>query len=192
MVGNDIIDLQAAKGQKEPTRDRFLNKVFSYKEQEIIRRSKNPEVQVWMLWAMKEAAYKAHQRRFKLPRTFDPKKLKCEIWEQHSGSAIGGIFIGRFLYQSQLLINPEYIFCTASTLKSDNICSTVFSALKCSKQELIFKYSALHNIPDMEVKIVKDLHQVPHISINKNIKNHPFSLSHHGKFSAYSLALMNY
>ncbi len=46
MIGNDIVDLLAANAQSDPMRPRFLNKIFTEKEQEIIFNSKVPDVQI--------------------------------------------------------------------------------------------------------------------------------------------------
>lgn len=171
---------------------RFLNKIFTAKEQDLIFNSKIPVVQVWILWAMKEAAYKAHQRIFHLPRKFAPLQIECEIWQQDIYTANGNICIENSSYHSNLSINQDYLYCTASTLPQEKIFSGIYSGSRCSKRDLILKFSALVNKPVDQIKIIKDRHQVPHFSINNKSKYHPFSLSHHGNFSAFSLALMNY
>ncbi|MGB7841855.1 MAG: 4'-phosphopantetheinyl transferase superfamily protein, partial [Salinimicrobium sp.] len=68
MIGNDVVDLQLASRQSNWRRKGFLEKVFSAEEQQQIIASARPDRLVWLFWSMKEAAYKAHQRRLQLPR----------------------------------------------------------------------------------------------------------------------------
>lgn len=62
-VGNDIVDLNLAKTQSNWQRNGFLEKQFTQKEQQEIYNSKNPFLQVWQFWSMKEAAYKCYTQQ---------------------------------------------------------------------------------------------------------------------------------
>lgn len=58
-VGNDIIDLKDP-GKTGKSRDaRFISRVFTSAERDVIFRSSRPDETLWTLWAGKEAAYKA-------------------------------------------------------------------------------------------------------------------------------------
>ena len=70
MVGNDIVDLYEASQASNWQRPRFLDKLFSEQEQAYINSAENAFTMVWQLWSMKEATYKAHQRRFSIPRKY--------------------------------------------------------------------------------------------------------------------------
>lgn len=78
MIGNDLVDLKLAAKQSNWQRKGFLDKLFTPKEQGCILNSSNPFETVWLLWSMKESAYKAylqtHNERF-----FAPKKLACNL-----------------------------------------------------------------------------------------------------------------
>jgi phosphopantetheinyl transferase (holo-ACP synthase) len=80
VTGNDIVDLRSANIPCGIKGERFLQKIFTGEEQEIINSGR---VGVWVLWAMKEAVYKAHHRRFNLPRSFNPKGIQVNIWKIH-------------------------------------------------------------------------------------------------------------
>ena len=58
MIGNDIVDLALAKKESNWKRNRFLDKIFTQKEQLLIANAINPEIMIWNLWTRKEAAYK--------------------------------------------------------------------------------------------------------------------------------------
>ena len=53
MVGNDIIDLNEARRSSNWERPGFVQKIFTAKEQSIIRDSIDPFTTVWHLWSMK-------------------------------------------------------------------------------------------------------------------------------------------
>ena len=58
MIGNDIVCLSTANQSKHVGSKRFLNKVFTYEEQELIANSCYANISIWELWAAKESAYK--------------------------------------------------------------------------------------------------------------------------------------
>ena len=59
VVGNDVIDLREA-GVAGKSRDRrFVSRVFTEQEQALLASSERPDRDLWILWAAKEAAYKA-------------------------------------------------------------------------------------------------------------------------------------
>ena len=60
MIGTDIIDIVEAKKTSNWERPRFLEKLFTSNEQQLIHNSENKFVMVWRLWSMKEAAYKLY------------------------------------------------------------------------------------------------------------------------------------
>ena len=74
MIGNDIIDLSAAKLESNWQRRGFLEKQFTKNEQRQILSAQNSFVCVWRIWSMKEAAYKIYTQQNEL-RFFAPKKL---------------------------------------------------------------------------------------------------------------------
>jgi phosphopantetheinyl transferase (holo-ACP synthase) len=61
-VGNDVVDLQEPENQGKSRDDRFLARVFTVEERELITRAAAPDTLLWALWAAKEAAYKAVSR----------------------------------------------------------------------------------------------------------------------------------
>jgi len=84
MIGNDIVDLDAASIQPNRRRKRFLDKVFTDEEQSLIFHSKGGFKMAWLLWSMKESAYKIyvqqHSKRF-----FAPKIIQCKLFNKEEG-----------------------------------------------------------------------------------------------------------
>lgn len=192
MIGNDIIDLEVAAEQSKPLRRGYFDKVFTIKEQELIHSSGNLIFQNWLLWSMKESAYKAHQRRFKLPRSFDPKQMKCSVFFQDDTSASGTVEIQGSIYNSHIAITKLYLFCTASIFQQKEISSQIYPASEDLKKRLLSKFSAEKNSPVQMFDIQKNEYGIPFLKYKNKILNVPFSLSHHGKFSGLSMPLMNY
>jgi len=76
MIGNDVVDIELASKESNWQRSGFLDKLFMPHEQALINNAPVPEIVVWTLWSMKEAAYKIYNRQTKI-RAFIPKHLQC-------------------------------------------------------------------------------------------------------------------
>jgi phosphopantetheinyl transferase (holo-ACP synthase) len=158
MIGNDVIDLAATRKESNWQRTGFLEKLFSPAERKIISTYSSPEVMVWILWSMKEAAYKIYNRQTKR-REFIPQQLLCSI------TAINDIFTGEvrcngFIYYSKTVLKHEFIHTIALTCTHD-----------------MDKVNELENNA-----VFKDEWSIPYIYSDKNSKK-PVSVSHHGRFS---------
>ncbi len=62
LIGNDLVDLKLPANQASAANDRFLQRVLSADEYDIVTASANPARLLWMHWAAKESAYKAWRR----------------------------------------------------------------------------------------------------------------------------------
>ena len=58
-LGNDVVDLKDPENIGKSRDDRFLGRVFTAGERELIASVPSPDTLLWSLWAAKEAAYKA-------------------------------------------------------------------------------------------------------------------------------------
>ena len=87
MIGNDLVDLKLANIQSNWQRKGFLDKLFTPKEQEYILNADNPFETVWLLWSMKESAYKAYLQIYGC-RFFAPKKLACSLLSKNKGTVL--------------------------------------------------------------------------------------------------------
>ncbi|GAA4278717.1 4'-phosphopantetheinyl transferase family protein [Aquimarina mytili] len=177
MIGNDIIDLQLAKKQSNWQRKGWLQKIFTTTEQKYILSSKDPELQVWLFWSMKEAAYKGHQRRFSLPPKLNPKDFKCAL--------DGMVSIDRHLYYTESEMTQYYIHTTAKSPRNNyysSICkkdTDIYQSLTQSiRQKLNIQAS---------IFIQKDTNRIPMVYINKKESDIQISISNHGMYSAFIL-----
>ena len=145
MIGNDIVDLRQAANDSDWKRPRFLDKVFTQKEQTIISSSETKEQIVWLLWSMKEAAYKAHIRETKLP-FFNPKRIHCQLGLHNEGV----VCIDEKMYCLKSIITSEYVHSIA--MKTDIICPEIH----------VFKLPKVQQSKTVREKIVR------HISVKND------------------------
>lgn len=103
MIGNDVIDIELATKQSDWRRRGYLDKLFTSDEQQHIFGSPNPDVAVWTLWSMKEAAYKIYNRQTG-ERGFFPLRLVCNITD-----SMGVVTCNDNLYYTQTEIKDNLI-----------------------------------------------------------------------------------
>ncbi len=187
MVGNDIIDIQLSKqiGWERPG---FMQKVFTKNEQLIIAASNDPFIAIWQLWSMKESAYKvfiqAGGKRF-----YNPTKIECSL----EGSINGNVKVGELHLKTTTTIQEKYIFTTALVNKakintqihqlpegSSNLQSSFMH------QQVIMDYARTNNLRTSGLSIKKTQQGVPKLHYRKKLLKNSFSISHHGKFGAFT------
>lgn len=182
-IGNDIVDLNLAKTQSNWQRKGFLEKQFTAYEQKAILKSKNSFLQVWLFWAMKEAAYKCYIQEHK-KRFFAPKKFSCKILSPTKGV----VAVKEDLFYVNYKISVNYIYVVAS--KKENlkmVSSSFFIDENSSSTKKINTKLLSYFTKDIQLK-KSDL-GIPYLS--KNDKKLPFSISktHHGNYGAFAFSL---
>ncbi len=190
MIGNDVIDLQIPPSKNWDT-SRYLNKIFLPIEQEFVFQSAEPIIYLQLFWSLKEAAYKAHQRRFDLPRTYNPLQFSTQLSSETEEKILGKVVIGSKVYHTNSIICEGHIHSIATSVPDYNYLFNLFDFKIDVKKQLLLQYSITSNIPDTELNIQKNENQIPFLYRNKLKLEIDFSLSHHGKFSAFVLALTN-
>lgn len=159
MIGNDVIDILQSRQESNWQRKGFIQKLFTIDEQLLISHNPEPEIMVWTLWSMKEAAYKVYNRQTKI-REYSPKKLVCKILSQDNNAIFGQVTC------------CEQTYFTKTTLSKDIIHSIAASNLH-----------DLNNAIEIERKaIYKDNKGIPHFLNSALNKLQNVSISHHGRF----------
>ena len=113
MIGNDIVDLAKAAQDSNWKRPGFLDKIFTSEEQFLISSDIQSVCMVWLLWTMKESAYKIESRKSKL-REFAPVKLICNNLIIHENTATGNVTYNDQLYYTCTIIENDYIHTIAA------------------------------------------------------------------------------
>jgi len=189
MIGNDIIDLKFASSSPNWKRDRFIDKVFSAKEQKIISDSLNPFQTIWMLWSMKESAYKIYFRQHS-KKFFAPAKVKCNLLTSNGG--IVEIFHETF--KTNTTIDKDFIYTIAFNDFSENIISNCFKLENAtysnqhytSYQNLLYAIAELENVTPTSLVIKKDEFGRPILYRNNHAQNISLSITHHGYYGGYA------
>ena len=163
MIGNDIVDLERAEQDSNWRRKGYLQKVFTVDEQKKIENTDTPDVLVWLLWSMKEAAYKAFSRKLGI-RNYAPVKINCllntpmtRIREQLAdGDRI--TILGQTAYENNILLTHSII---------DN------------------RLRFIHTLAAGDNSILgKSVIKICHHSDSSYRLRNPDSVSHHGRYLA--------
>ena len=190
-VGNDIIDLTLAH-MAIARQERYLERAFCPSERDLIQSSPDSLRMLWLLWSMKESAYKVHVRKT-LQRKLNPIGFVCEL----GGGERGRVSIDSSTYDTNSRVQEEFIH-TIATPSHSNPGKLESVVLKGTGQEQIRRhliervsrsYSEENEMQFEEVEFQKDLHGFPGVRV-RGLEEmiHPCSISHHGKFGAYAIA----
>lgn len=158
MIGNDVVDIATARTQSNIWRKGWQEKLFTNSERLYISQSANPEISVWLLWSMKEAAYKAWNRNTGV-RAFNPQKLLCNVEDLSAKSAAGKVVIAEQAYSTISTINEGAIY----TIAAED--ASLFRRIRAISPE----------------DICKDERGLPYII--RDEKHCQASKSHHGKIT---------
>jgi phosphopantetheine--protein transferase-like protein len=186
VIGNDIVDLKYTSSSW--SRPRFLNKVFTQNEQALILSSENEHETLWLLWSMKEAAYKIHVQQFG-ERFFNPKRLVCELISEYKGL----VNIDDNRYFTTSTITKDYVHTIAKLSASKTNRSSVFKAEIAShhiqsdtlKIALLESVSKTEQLPLQDLKIKKTTIGIPELFCDNSKLSMSFSLTHCGRFSGF-------
>ena len=191
MIGNDIVDLKMAASASNWQRPRLLDKVFSKEEQGLIVHAKDQTQMVWLLWAMKEAAYKIYVQQAG-ERFYNPKKLRCELVSTREGlvnvngsryitkSEIGNDFIDTLAYAEEPKRTITHRFKVEDT--------SYRNQSDTAKQKLLKSFSELKNVSIKTLEIKKDKNGVPRLFYHGKEQHDSFSIAHHGFYGACVIA----
>lgn len=190
MIGNDVVDLKAAAAESNWRRKGFLEKIFLEEERQLVSEAPNRHQMVWLLWSMKEAAYKVRQRQLNLPRCLNWQSLQCSLQEITSEKASGVVKVGKEKFFTASEFTSENIHTTATIVLKLPLKNFIFeTSSAAAKNELLQQTAQYYSIPIKKLRFRKNSHGVPYISYKKEEFFNRFSLSDHGRFSAFSLSL---
>ena len=192
MIGNDVVDLNLAEKQSNWRRKGFLEKVFNPLERKIIAEFHDMHLAVWLLWSMKEAAYKAHQRKRSLPRRLNWKIQECIYVEFKKGKALGIVQIEDERYFSFSSLTSECIHTIAVDRKNQDFEKVLFQLPLYKTKLLITLGMAMAigvTLPELHLKKIRE--GIPFIFYKNEAFPLALSFSDHGKFSGFCVSLMN-
>lgn len=191
MIGNDLVDLKLAAKQSNWQRNGFLDKLFTPKEQGYILNSDDSFKTVWLLWSMKESAYKAYLQMHN-DRFFAPKKLACHLTSKNKGT----VLINNTLFFTESEIGEAFIYTVAFTKNhGNNFLSNCFefehsdfeTQHNQTYQKVLAAFANKLKLPVAQLKIEKNVQGVPQLFQGEMLLDYSFSLTHHGQFGAFCI-----
>ena len=180
MIGNDIIDLSLAKTASNWQRKGFLEKQFTANEQQLVLEAPNSFVMVWRLWSMKEAAYKIFTQQHNV-RFFAPKNFECKLTQGSKGVVS---FKGQNFY-TRTKVNQDCIFTIAVIENKKSPYSEMVSPDQIDTM-IKSKLNELTALEISEIQQEKSKNGVPSYYYKRTLLTSSCSITHHGKFGAYS------
>lgn len=155
MVGNDVVDIMLSRRESNWQRPGFLAKIFSNQEQLVIYNSIDPEIMVWRLWSMKEAAYKIYNRQTKI-RAYIPHQLICTV-----NGIFGTVTCNEKIYYTETIVDAKSIYTIAAHNRD------ILNAIVELTDSVVFK----------------DVNGHPFIYNDLQERYQPASVTHHGMYS---------
>ena len=197
MIGNDVVDITEAAKESKWNRKGFLKKIFTNREQFYISNSDNSDLMVWLLWSMKESAYKIYLQQY-LKRFFSPSKFECMLIATAGEFFYGEVLIEDITYKSISKISADKIS-TIAYLKDELNLMVIHndfpisgSDYKTQHREVYSKvlsdFSEKINKPAEQLTIMKDANGIPRLYYKDYLISTSLSISHHGRFGSYAIA----
>lgn len=187
MIGNDIVDIAKTKRSSNHLRARFLEKLFTSREQKIIEKSKDPFVQVWTLWSMKEAAYKVYTQiqpsRFYNPRGFEcfVDQFQNKVQYQDFECDVRTTECDCYILSEAYLENSNI---SRSTIKFSN--DNINDQSTILKEALLEAISKKYHSSRHSIRYHKSAFGVPQVFMD--LKRINVSLTHHGNYGAFAFS----
>lgn len=152
MIGNDIVDLETAALESNWKRRGYLDKLFTATEQQLIHNTDDADQMVWLLWSMKESAYKIWSRLTGL-REFAPVKINCGGLTKEGNKVRGNVNYHGYVFYTETTLAQNHLHTTAAFTKIDlaqirvsistNVASTTYKKSKPGSVSHHGKYLAL-------------------------------------------------
>ncbi|MDP9077419.1 MAG: 4'-phosphopantetheinyl transferase superfamily protein [Bacteroidota bacterium] len=213
-TGNDIVSLSAINAART-SQYKFYSKILSDSEIPLYNEFNLAGVPfenfVWLLWSIKESAYKFLQRheptliftpvkfvvkKLQIPENYAITNLAANIEAtgfENNSSIIGLVSFGQHVLYSHSVISRELIVSVVSNDDGfENTCWGVKSIddpeqENQSKEVRHFLLNRLKQIyGDFDFRIVKNSHGCPILLKETEETSIPVSLSHHENFIGYS------
>lgn len=175
MLGNDIVDLERANLESNWQRKGYLTKVCTAEEQQLVLNAADPSSTLWIIWTMKEAAYKVINR-LTGQRNYAPVTLACQHLQITQNEACAQVMQGKFRILVKTVIHPHFIHSTAVVHESD------FHALTMYRNSYDTNYLQQFNAQCETYQLIKNAAGLPEMIHRDTGKKHLATVSHHGQY----------
>lgn len=192
MIGNDIVDLEKAAIESNWRRPRYLDKICATFERQMIIAAQNQSQMLWLMWTMKEAAYKA-ENRISNARSYAPVRFLCRniliSGKNEDGiiQASGEVYYQNYTFLTRSLISNRMIHTICCLNEQD------FSVLKTNHLNASLPYPHQFNELNPGFRFEKNKAGKPAVIHQLTGRSYACSVSHHGNYLAviYSDSLLS-
>jgi phosphopantetheinyl transferase (holo-ACP synthase) len=213
------VDLKDPHNMGKSRNLRFVNRVFTQSEQDLIFSSTKPDTMVWALWAGKETAYKIISKCYppasSVPRSYTVNlarkdKKSSSVDFPNAGSTVSGSVDTPYgTVHIKIFITSDYVHCIGTTSSLEEIESLVWHVDRISPDsELLPDYESAFvrkalkrhllvycngDAKNIDIRREKGPHGLgaPFVCINGKPTEIDISLSHDGVFTAYAFIESN-
>lgn len=199
MIGNDIVDLTTSVIGQGERRLRYLEKILTENEIQILDSLGNEDKWIWLLWSIKESVYKIIHRSERKMK-YVPKSIQCiEVCFISHEEYYSKVVYNGAMYIAKSLMHDDYIstVATADSEDMDKIYHESFPIPKDDNQSEYLDnkvrvfYSNLINPGRKNLTIKRDKNGIPHLVYDEQEIGY-LSFSHHGQFGAFAFILRCY
>jgi phosphopantetheinyl transferase (holo-ACP synthase) len=177
LLGNDVVDRFQASLESNWKRKGYLDKLFSFEEQQLILNAPDQELLLWILWSMKESVYKIINRSTGI-REYAPMRFNCTSLLVTNFAAIGEVLYQGSAFKTRSDIQPGLIHTLAVPAEHN------FTAIRVHQQHHTENYLSDFNQAQLLFSLRKNAKGLPELMQLSSQQNHPVSISHHGRFLA--------
>lgn len=156
LLGNDIVDLR--ESSEKHLDEKFLQRVFTHKEQECIQKAENPNLVLWMLWAAKESIYKIATKMGPVIFSHQEFSIEDSAFKKMAKLSPSGRFSASAHIKSQEIFviwewTEEYVHCLAragvgNSTSAVELCTDSGTLLTEREKE------SVHSIASQEVRVL--------------------------------------
>lgn len=197
-VGNDIVDRKSPEAAGKAGDRRFLHKVLTPLEQEVVAGALDSDLALWSLWAAKEAAYKAVSKLF--PGISAAPRRYCVHLpvNEPGGGSFGIVQTPGGRVPVRVLCGRQHLHCIAITAGPEDFETLDYSHAvirpgresEMVREMAIGRIASCLNIRPEAIRIVRRKGTArpgpPVAFAGSRELELDISLSHHGRFAAYA------
>jgi hypothetical protein len=189
MLGNDVVDLSDPESSREACHLRFDRRVFAPEEVRSLPMDHSDVQRRWILWAAKEAAYKA-ARRESAEVTFSPARFVVDLDRSLCGSVRHGIR----RWPARVQIDGDCVHAVVS--EDESFAETLSGACRLEAAGLrdpseVVRRFAISSIARQLGVATGDLRiekvdRIPQLILAGKVAPVALSLSHHGSYAGFA------
>jgi phosphopantetheinyl transferase (holo-ACP synthase) len=202
-IGNDIVDWREPLNAGKSQDSRFLKKILTAAEIEVVQNAKNPDAVLWSLWSCKETAYKVIKKKC-IDTAFLPCRWTVILRKSEATCQDGEVKIpDAAAVYVRLFSHFRYVHCVGADHPADLdrlVCKVEVLPEKENEKRIdpsLFARKCLAlsiadffrlNLSDIKINRVQDKGELqpPHVYIGGKKSDIDISLSHDGQFVAYA------